>query len=334
VEQPGTIVTIRSRAGSKSLGSARRTCAKGDWHKAKRQIPELLLIARGHDSCSPQAREPTYSNLVSAHEHAGCGRARRLRGTLLERSGSKRSRRGPQHRKRRRRKPERSKRWRRRPPRRRSNSELGRGRRFAGAMPCTEDLSISKGTAGALNTTGAPNVPSLGSGCPATLCAAQVWASACGSFRSSSGSSSLNVCGDVLTITVNYSETRGRSCYYDVRAGAVGTNGNLVGLEYWDGAGSFCGGTSQHVRAGRVPTNCDESSAQALCDGTTSSAAPAQEPPAACFDLFSRTCAPCCEATPPDCSDKPDGYPGYKCVSRENAFCSCSCGAGSWKCAC
>jgi len=58
-----------------------------------------------------------------------------------------------------------------------------------------------------------------------------------------------------------------------------------------------------------------------------------------CHDLFadpSGASPPvaCCPDPEPDCSQEPDGYPGYHCVSIENEFCSCSCQAGQWSCGC
>jgi hypothetical protein len=42
----------------------------------------------------------------------------------------------------------------------------------------------------------------------------------------------------------------------------------------------------------------------------------------------------CCPDPAPDCTDKPDGYPGYECVLREDQFCSCMCSRGQWWCGC
>ena len=43
---------------------------------------------------------------------------------------------------------------------------------------------------------------------------------------------------------------------------------------------------------------------------------------------------PCCPNTPPDCSDKPDFYPGYLCVPAPQSYCGCACQSGRWECAC
>jgi hypothetical protein len=44
--------------------------------------------------------------------------------------------------------------------------------------------------------------------------------------------------------------------------------------------------------------------------------------------------AVCCPEPAPDCTGKPDGYPGYFCVSKQNQFCTCNCQGGAWMCAC
>ncbi|HSS38695.1 MAG TPA: hypothetical protein VLT58_07990 [Polyangia bacterium] len=41
----------------------------------------------------------------------------------------------------------------------------------------------------------------------------------------------------------------------------------------------------------------------------------------------------CCPANP-DCSIQPDGWPFYSCISRDNAWCTCTCQQGQWMCAC
>lgn len=54
-----------------------------------------------------------------------------------------------------------------------------------------------------------------------------------------------------------------------------------------------------------------------------------------CHDYFyGGVPAACCPEPAPDCSDKPDGYPGYHCVSRDNQYCSCACQSAKWTCAC
>lgn len=54
-----------------------------------------------------------------------------------------------------------------------------------------------------------------------------------------------------------------------------------------------------------------------------------------CIDRFGgNQPARCCPDPPPDCTSKPDGYPGYACVPPPASFCSCSCQGGMWQCAC
>jgi hypothetical protein len=54
-----------------------------------------------------------------------------------------------------------------------------------------------------------------------------------------------------------------------------------------------------------------------------------------CIDDFAGGVpARCCPSPPPDCSDKPDGYPGYACVTPPHSFCSCHCRLRVWQCAC
>lgn len=68
--------------------------------------------------------------------------------------------------------------------------------------------------------------------------------------------------------------------------------------------------------------------------GTPSAPAPGGRPKDCVDEFNSGTPAPCCPDPPPDCSAKPDGYPGYHCVDRHNQFCSCKCNLGQWMCAC
>lgn len=43
---------------------------------------------------------------------------------------------------------------------------------------------------------------------------------------------------------------------------------------------------------------------------------------------------PCCPEGGFDCSDKPNGYPGYGCTPFDDSFCSCVCREGQQSCAC
>ncbi len=42
----------------------------------------------------------------------------------------------------------------------------------------------------------------------------------------------------------------------------------------------------------------------------------------------------CCPDPAPDCTNEPDGYPGYTCTSRSNPYCECACQHGQWICGC
>jgi hypothetical protein len=54
-----------------------------------------------------------------------------------------------------------------------------------------------------------------------------------------------------------------------------------------------------------------------------------------CQDEFSGgTPSRCCAKTPPDCTNKPDGYPGFGCTPGKQSFCSCNCSGGTWICGC
>ncbi len=43
---------------------------------------------------------------------------------------------------------------------------------------------------------------------------------------------------------------------------------------------------------------------------------------------------PCCPDPVPDCSDKPDPYPGFFCTPRDAPYCSCNCQQHTWTCGC
>ncbi len=57
-------------------------------------------------------------------------------------------------------------------------------------------------------------------------------------------------------------------------------------------------------------------------------------PPADCTDPFADGAAvPCCPEHP-ECSTRPDGYPGYHCVKSNDNRCSCACQGGLEWCVC
>jgi hypothetical protein len=67
--------------------------------------------------------------------------------------------------------------------------------------------------------------------------------------------------------------------------------------------------------------------------GTPDSGTP-NDAGALCFNGFDHMQHPCCSKTAPDCSNKPDGYPGYGCTPSPGSFCACTCERGQWLCGC
>jgi len=55
---------------------------------------------------------------------------------------------------------------------------------------------------------------------------------------------------------------------------------------------------------------------------------------ALCFNAFDHMQHPCCPETTPDCTNEPDGYPGYGCTPSPGSFCACTCERGQWTCGC
>jgi hypothetical protein len=53
-----------------------------------------------------------------------------------------------------------------------------------------------------------------------------------------------------------------------------------------------------------------------------------------CFNAFDQMPEPCCPEATPDCTSKPDGYPGFACTPNPGSFCSCTCEQGGWLCGC
>jgi hypothetical protein len=55
-----------------------------------------------------------------------------------------------------------------------------------------------------------------------------------------------------------------------------------------------------------------------------------------CPDWFSQTYRPCCPSTPPDCTGKPDDYPGYLCTPdcADYGYTGQGCGAAWFACSC
>jgi hypothetical protein len=145
----------------------------------------------------------------------------------------------------------------------------------------------------------------------------------------------------VRTLTFELSSTRRKACYYE-QADDFEAPALLVGAQVWEDTASFCNGTASQISAGVVQsTDCFDTSSDTLCDLTdpTQSAPVSPNVPApACFDGFSATCEPCCDAKPPDCQGKPQDYPGYGCTPPAEdgmvSYCSCTCDQQKWSCEC
>jgi hypothetical protein len=190
----------------------------------------------------------------------------------------------------------------------------------------------------------------LGIECPPELCAGTVAALACdalpvGVVKTSEAAceqvSTISSQGRIRTLRYELTATRRKDCYYD--EADFEAPATLVGAQAWDDSDSFCMGSASRVSAGTVPSSdCGYASSATLCD----LAHPAQSapvvsgvPPRACFNGWSATCEPCCDSKPPDCTNQPNGYPGFDCTppaseDKEVSYCSCSCDTQIWNCAC
>jgi hypothetical protein len=184
--------------------------------------------------------------------------------------------------------------------------------------------------------------------CPPTLSAAMAWAESCPATQSGA-ITQVATCGLRATITFDYG-THGKDCHYDIPPPCQG-EAELVGAEAWDDVPTYCEGTSNRIEAGRTTLRCADHPQQSrvLCvgpsavdptGGTGGEAGTGGEDPGpkevltACHNSFGNTCEPCCPAKTPECTDKPDGYPGYACTPAPDSFCSCQCSGGHWACGC
>jgi len=171
--------------------------------------------------------------------------------------------------------------------------------------------------------------------------------------------------GGVTSVSRSFG-TQALTCYYDT------VSGQLVGANRTSDVTHQCG---RDAAAGELPV-CDSSTGYEApeCqsdggagDGPMDVAIDKQVPDAPldraypidatppevypgleagvklCPDWFSQVYRPCCPATPPDCTGKPDGYPGYLCAEdcanygATNQACgaawfACSCSQEHWVC--
>jgi hypothetical protein len=119
------------------------------------------------------------------------------------------------------------------------------------------------------------------------------------------------------------------------RSGSGGVGGAL-------GDGGFINAPPYGIPPGSGGTLGNGGAGGALGDGGMVSEPPygAPFPPDAgpvlgCKDLFGGgQPSRCCPETKPDCSTKPDGWPGYTCTPPPESFCACQCQSGQWVCAC
>lgn len=163
--------------------------------------------------------------------------------------------------------------------------------------------------------------------CPPSRCAALVMAASCEALPTGTLTSSQSTCGSVLGITLNLSEGRGRTCYYE--------GDSLSGAEAWGGTGALCG-SANRIEGGAVPTGCE--AATQVCGTERQGDRFGPGTPfsdATCASLSSNSCGEqrCCPDVPPDCAGKPDGYP-ESCTPRTSRFCRCACYSEEWLCLC
>ncbi|HVW24923.1 MAG TPA: hypothetical protein VHC69_06105 [Polyangiaceae bacterium] len=112
-----------------------------------------------------------------------------------------------------------------------------------------------------------------------------------------------------------------------VMYGPAPFTGGFPGVGGTQGAG----GT---VSSGGVP-NGGASGASGAAPSDAGTAVDSPDGALNCIDEFSGgTPSRCCPVPPPDCTNKPDGYPGYGCTPAPRSFCSCTCEGGKWSCGC
>src|SRR6478609_2402163 len=149
--------------------------------------------------------------------------------------------------------------------------------------------------------------------CPRELCDARVMASNCSALPGGALKTSALDCWDDHVLLFEISPTRRKACYY----GSTTSDGPsfLVGATVWDDEANFCDGRAAKLTGGnpRDIESCDDMPfVTTLCDVAN-------------------------PETAPDCSNKPENYPGYSCTPDtpdDESYCSCECQEGEWSCAC
>jgi hypothetical protein len=184
--------------------------------------------------------------------------------------------------------------------------------------------------------------------CPPTLCAGLVWAETCPAIPGET--TEVGTCGELRTISLEFG-THGKACYYQL-TGLDGGEPKLVGAAAWDDTPTYCDQTSFRIKAGIIPGDCELSNDfEVVCGssllgapdpsggadggaGADGDDTPPKAGPKACYDALSSSCQPCCPTETPDCTGKPNGYPGYRCTQAPNSSCSCACASEAWSCGC
>jgi len=224
---------------------------------------------------------------------------------------------------------------------------LGGSNAGAGSPGAGNSASVSsQGGAGAGTCDGDfDKVAAIWGDCPPTLCAALASAESCNAIPQTGVTTRIETC-DALTVITHDFSTHGKACYYSnpgTIPGAISAQEpKLVGATAWDDVPTYCDRTSNSIKTG---AQCSGASlSRILCDGSSNADGAAganggedtapEAGPRACFNLFSHSCEPCCPTQTPECTGKPDGYPGYRCTQAANSYCSCACASEQWSCGC
>src|SRR6478609_6101064 len=225
---------------------------------------------------------------------------------------------------------------------------------YAGTSRCTDDAGASFGGEAGVSSAGEGGTDALevcvagtcrgtrehvadawGFTCPFELCDGNALASNCSALPGGALKTTRLDCWNHDILLFEMSATRRKACYYASTEldGAV----LLVGPTVCDDEAHFCDGRATKISAGQTEDidSCDgDQFVSTLRDvAQPEHNQPIDGPPRACYDRFAHSCEPCCPTPEPECSHKPDGYPGYACTpdtSGDRAYCSCQCSGGEW----